>query len=89
MEFRSQLLAGRLAMWSHREPLVVVTPLPRLESEGRIVKGPEGVTLPELLVVDPMRALDLAVLVGRARADVPVADIPPGPERQRSGNSVP
>ena len=46
MEFPSQLLAGRLAMSSHREPLVVVTPLPRLEGAGRIVKGPEGVTLP-------------------------------------------
>src|SRR5690242_14701154 len=69
-EASGQPLGGRLALEGEREALVVVRHLPGLERAGRRVEVGEALAAPELLVVDAMTALHLAVLLRPARADV-------------------
>jgi hypothetical protein len=59
--------------------VVVVLPLTQLLIKQVNVVGDASVVqeLVELLVIDPMRALDLAIEVWRSRADVDMADIQP------------
>ena len=57
-------------MQGHREALEVVDALPVPERGRRLIERIEGITRPELLVVDPMATFDLAVLIRPPRLDV-------------------
>lgn len=63
---------------------MVVRILPAAERVCRVGEVAEVMAAPELLVVDPMAALDLPVLLGPPWADVAMAD-PRGLDREREG----
>src|SRR5882724_11238271 len=48
--------------------------LPRVECRGGFLEGGKRLPLPQFLVVDPMAALDFAVLLGASRRDVAMAN---------------
>jgi hypothetical protein len=69
-----ELLGGRPAVEGHREAQVVVDLLPVPDRLRRFLEAGKLVATPELLVIDPVATLNLAVLLRPARPDVPVAD---------------
>ena len=77
-----QLLGWRPALKRQGEALVVVSGLPRPKADGGGLEIGESLPPPELLLIDPMTALDLAVLLRAARLDVAMPD-PEGLHGQR------
>src|SRR5215470_2737147 len=73
----SQLLGGCSAVQRHREAQLVVHAFPLAESDCGHLKQLEGMPVPELLGVDAMAALDLAVLLGTTGSDVAMANARP------------
>ena len=63
---------------------MVVSGLPRPKADGGGLEIGESLPPPELLLVDPMTALDLAVLLRAARLDVAMPD-PEGLHGQGKG----
>ena len=79
-----QLLNGRPALERHREPHLVVEALPVAERDVRGGESLEAVPTPELLGINPVAPLDLAVLVRPAGLDVSMAD-PPALDGEEEG----
>ena len=71
-----QFLGGRLALQGHGEAQLVVHALPLAERHLSRLKNLEAVPAPELLGVNAVTALDLAVLLGPARLNVPDGECP-------------
>jgi hypothetical protein len=69
-----ELLGGGLALQRDGEALEVVAAFPRLEGRQGRHEVWRHLPAPELLGIDPMTALDLAILLGLPRADVPELD---------------
>jgi hypothetical protein len=69
-----QLFGGRPPLKRQGEALVVVLGFPGPEADGGGGEIGEPLAAPELLVVNPMTALHLAVLLRAPRFDVAVAD---------------
>ena len=63
---------------------MVVSGLPPAQADGSRIEIGELLAPPELLLVDPMTALDLAVLLRAARLDVAMPD-PEGLHGQGKG----
>src|SRR5205823_12964475 len=61
-------------LFGGREAEVVVNLLPVPDRLRRLLEAGKLVPTPELLVIDPMATLNLAVLLRPARPDVPVPD---------------
>ena len=62
---RCQFLGGRPALHGHGEAQLVVHALPLADRNLGRLKGLEALSAPELLGVNAVTALDLAVLLGR------------------------
>src|SRR5215470_16866059 len=62
------------ALERQRESLIVVGGLPRAEGGRGDVEILEAVSPPELLLIDSVAPLDVAVLLGAPAANVPIAD---------------
>src|SRR5437899_1478891 len=69
-----QLFARRPSLQRQREALVVVSAFPGPEADSGRGEIVESLTAPELLVVNPMTSLDLAVLLRAPGLDVAVPD---------------
>jgi hypothetical protein len=73
-QYGAQLLDRRAPAQRHREPLVVVSPLPAGERRFGSRNALEVVLAPELIGVDSVAALNLAILLRSSGFDVPMFD---------------
>ena len=88
-EHGRQLLGGCPTVQRHREAQFVVDAFPLAESGRGRLEQLEGMPAPKLLGVNPVTALDLAVLLGPARLNVAVANARSISKTKPKENSVP
>jgi hypothetical protein len=69
-----EFLSRRLTVKRHRKPEAVVDLLPPLQRHGGLIEAREVVPIPKLLGINPVAALDLAVLFRMPRLNVPMPD---------------
>src|SRR6266851_6235082 len=81
---RGKFFGRGAALQSEGEAFIVVPGLPAPQGGGGRLEVREALPAPELLLIDPMAPFDLAVLLGPAGSDIPMAD-PGGFDPQHKG----